>query len=376
MKNIMIILKHNFKSTMKGWFWLVLIFPIAINILVSVLVDKVDSSLEDSNNSFNVGIYTKDNSEIVDGLLPPDKVGSFFKVSSVKELKETLDKGDISVGVIINSKDIYKDIKTNKEGTIEVISQSNSGNKEYILSVINTGIMQIQSFGDNKDEYLKLYKEYEKNSYKFTYENNDLSYAVPYIIMFGLFEMAFLIIGGRCIVPLLKERELKIDRRILMSKISKVEYTLGHILGCFVLLLFQGVTLVATFYILNPQFDINLIWMMLLSFALSFVGIAVALVVLSISNNSTMYYTLLSVLVTPMCLLSGGFLPTEFMPESVQHFSLILPLTWINSAFKKIIMEGSYLSIGLDLLAAVSISLVLIMLYLVLERKRKNKLTY
>ncbi|WP_195940067.1 ABC transporter permease [Romboutsia sp. 1001713B170131_170501_G6] len=375
MKNIMTILKHNLKSTMKGWFWLVLIFPIAINILVSVLVDKEDSSLEDSNNSFNVGVYAKDNSEIVDKLLPLDKVGSLFVVSSEKELKETLDKGDISVGVIINSKDIYKDIKTNKEGTIEVISQSNSGNKEYILSVINTGIMQIQSFGDNKDEYLKLYKQYEKNSYKFTYENSNLSYAFPYIIMFGLFEMAFLIIGGRCIVPLLKERELKIDRRILMSKISKIEYTLGHILGCFVLLLFQGATLVATFYILNPQFDINLIWMMLLAFVLSFVVIAVALVVLSISSNSTMYYTLLSVIITPMCLLSGGFIPTEFMPESVQHLSLISPLTWINSAFKKIIMEGSYLGIGLDLLAAVSISLVLIMLYLVLEDKRKNKLT-
>lgn len=63
------------------------------------------------------------------------------------------------------------------------------------------------------------------------------------------------------------------------------------------------------------------------------------------------------------------------MPEAVQNFLLIFPLTWINSAFKKILMKGNYLSIRLDVLAAIAISLVLIMLYLVLENKRKNKLS-
>lgn len=76
-----------------------------------------------------------------------------------------------------------------------------------------------------------------------------------------------------------------------------------------------------------------------------------------------------------MCLLSGGFIPTEFMPDAVQNFSLIFPLTWINLAFKKFLMKGNYLNIGLDVLAAIAVSLVLIMLYLELENKRKNKLS-
>ena len=76
-----------------------------------------------------------------------------------------------------------------------------------------------------------------------------------------------------------------------------------------------------------------------------------------------------------MCLLSGGFIPTEFMPDAVRNFSLIFLLTWINSAFKKILMKGNYLSIGLDVLAAIAIYLVLIMLYLALENKRKSKLS-
>ncbi len=165
---------------------------------------------------------------------------------------------------------------------------------------------------------------------------------------------------------------IKIEERNVISQ--KFHDKIDHILAGIILIVFQSITLLGSFYLFNQNFDISLGWMVPLSFVLSFVGIAIALVVLTISSNSTMYYTLLTLIVTPMCLLSGGFVPTEFMPEMVQNFSLIFPLTWINAAYKKILMEGSYISIGLDLIGATSISLVLIMLYLALEHNRKNKL--
>ena len=161
---------------------------------------------------------------------------------------------------------------------------------------------------------------------------------------------------------------IKIEERNVISQ--KLHDKIGHTLAGIILIVFQSITLLGSFYLFNQNFDISLGWMI----PLSFVGIAIALVVLTISSNSTMYYTLLTLIVTPMCLLSGGFVPTEFMPEMVQNFSLIFPLTWINAAYKKILMEGSYISIGLDLIGATSISLVLIMLYLALEHNRKNKL--
>ena len=165
---------------------------------------------------------------------------------------------------------------------------------------------------------------------------------------------------------------IKIEERNVISQ--KLHDKIDHILAGIILIVFQSITLLGSFYLFNQNFDISLGWMVPLSFVLSFVGIAIALVVLTISSNSTMYYTLLTLIVTPMCLLSGGFVPTEFMPEMVQNFSLIFPLTWINAAYKKILMEGSYISIGVDLIGATSISLVLIMLYLALEHNRKNKL--
>ena len=161
---------------------------------------------------------------------------------------------------------------------------------------------------------------------------------------------------------------IKIEERNVISQ--KLHDKIGHTLAGIILIVFQSITLLGSFYLFNQNFDISLGWMI----PLSFVGIAIALVVLTISSNSTMYYTLLTLIVTPVCLLSGGFVPTEFMPEMVQNFSLIFPITWINAAYKKILMGGSYISIGLDLIGATSISLVLIMLYLALEHNRKNKL--
>lgn len=375
MNNIITILKHNLKTTLKGWFWIILVLPIGVNLFINTISDRFEESMGRSGNYFNVGIYTQDKSEMVEKLLPKNKLGDIDVKDSEKELKESLDNGDISVGIIIDSKDVYEDIKSNKESAIKVLSEKENGNKDYVLGVLNTNIMQINSFGDSKEEYLKMYDSYEKNKYKFEYGGSDISKAIPYITMFGLFTMAFLFIGGRCLIPLLNERELKIDKRILVSKTTKPQYLLGHILGCFILLLLQSIILVVSFYILNPSFDISLGWMMILSFTLSFMGIAVGLTILSVSNNSSMYYTLLSVLITPMCLLSGGFMPIEFMPKVIQNISLVFPLTWINSAYKKILFNGDGLSIGLDILAAISISFVLIILYLVLESKRGNKIT-
>lgn len=375
MKNIFVILKHNLKSIMKGWFLLIIVFPIAINLFLNALINKIHDNQNNMNNSFEVVIYSQDKSEIMDKILPIAKFSTVFYVNNEEDVKKTLDEEDMSVGVIVKSKNIYEYIKNNKENIIKVISSKDDSSKEYVLSVLNTSLSQISSFGNNLEEYNKSYEEYEKHKYKFVYEDTKLEEVIAYMTMFGLFTMAFLFIAGRGINPLLKEKELKIDKRILVSKVSKVEYNLGHILGCFVLLFLQSITLVTSFYLFNPDFNVNFFYMILLSFVLSFVGIAVALMVLSISNSSSMYYTLLSMVVTPMCLISGGFVPTNFMPQIVQNFSLVLPLTWVNAAFNGILNNGSNSKIFMDLIVAMSISVVLIMIYLVVENNKKSKIS-
>lgn len=375
MKNIFVILKHNLKSIMKGWFLLIVVFPIAINLFLNALINKIHDNQNNMNNSFEVVIYSQDKSEIMDKILPRAKFSTVFYVNNEEDVKKTLDEEDMSVGVIVKSKNIYEDIKNNKENIIKVISSKDDSSKEYVLSVLNTSLSQISSFGNNLEEYNKSYEEYEKHKYKFVYEDTKLEEVIAYMTMFGLFTMAFLFIAGRGINPLLKEKELKIDKRILVSKVSKVEYNLGHILGCFVLLFLQSITLVTSFYLFNPDFNVNFFYMILLSFVLSFVGIAIALMVLSISSSSSMYYTILSMVITPMCLLSGGFVPTNFMPQMVQNFSLVLPLTWVNAAFNEILNNGNNSKIFMDLIVAMSISVVLIMIYLVVENNKKSKIS-
>lgn len=376
MKNVFVIFKHNLKSTMKGWFFLILVLPIAVNLFVNVLMNKMSVNNNEKSNVFNVIIYSQDKSEIIDKILTKEKFNTVLKVNSKEELKNALDNEKASVAVVIKSKNIYEDIKNNKKDIIQVISTENDSNKEYVLNALNTSLIQISAYGNNLEDYNNIYEKYEKDKYKFIYEGIKLEEVISYMVKFGLFTMAFLFIAGRGINPLLKEKELKIDRRILVSKVSELQYVLGHILGCFVLLLLQSITLVISFYLLNPDFNINFIYMILLSFVLSFVGVAIALMVLSISNSSTMYYTLLSMIITPMCLISGGFVPTSFMPKMVQNFSLILPITWVNSAFNGILNNVSNSEIFMDLLVALSISVVLIMIYLVIKNNKKRKTSY
>ncbi|RDY29126.1 ABC transporter permease [Romboutsia weinsteinii] len=373
MKNIINIAKHNLKSVLKGWFCLILVLPIAVNIIMPILFGPVDAP---GGTKPTLGVYTKDSGAIYEKLLPKEKFKSIELINSKEELKDRVEKEEISVGVIIDSDNIYKDLKNNKSEVIEILGYDDSMNKEHVLSIINNGINQILSFGDSEGEVLKSFDLYNDLKYSFDYEEDNLAEIIRYTMMFGMFSMLFLFIAAKSLSPLLKERESKIDKRILVSKISKVEYQLGHILGCFLLLLMQSLTMVISMYVLNNNFNISIIWMLVLCVVLSLVGIVVGLLVMSISNNSTMYYTLVSITTTPMALFSGGFIPTEFMNDTLRNISLISPLTWVCSAFKKILLNESYTKIGIDLLAAVSISVVIMMLFLVIENRKKNTSEY
>lgn len=373
MKNILIILKHNLKSVMKNWFLLIIIFPIVINFFVSKLPDNLDGDAYDKNI---IGVYTKDNGEIYEKIIPKDKFKDIVNVNSPKEVKDMVENEEISVGVIIDSDNILNSIKNNEDNLIEVISRENEQNKELVLSTINSSISKILSFGDSSEEILSNFEKYENEKYTFSNERSSLSEALPYILIFGFFCMAFLFIAGKALSPIIKERDIKIDKRILVSKVSRVEYMLGHILGCFSLLILQSLTLCSTFYLFNKDFNVNFGWMIILSFVLSWVGISIALLIVSVSNNAEMYYVILSMVVTPVSLLSGGFLPIEFMPGIAQKIAMISPLTWVNSAFRGIIMNENTLNISINLLSAVTISIVFIMLFLLIESKRKSKTSY
>lgn len=369
MKNVFIILKHNLKSIMKNWFWLVLIFPIVVNGFLYALINKIDKNNE---NTFTIRVYTEDKGEVFEKLIPKEKFREIEEISSKEELKNLVENDEISVGVIINSQDIYTDLKNNKKDTIEILARDGDMKGEQVANIINNSILQLTSFGNNKEEALKAFEEYEKSAYTFDYKSSKLEENLGYVMVFGMFCMGFVFIAGRGVSPLLKEKEISIDKRILVSKVSKGEYMCGHILGCFLLLMAQSLTLVSTFYIVNSDFAVSIWWMLVLSIALCFVGVALALFVLSISNNTTTYYSLLSVIVTPMALLSGGFIPLELMPETVQKISLISPLTWVNTAFKNILFGESFGIISLNLLAAVAISVVFAVLFIIIESRKKT----
>lgn len=373
MKNILIILKHNLKSVMKRWFLLIIIFPIAINFLLTTLMNDSDGDAYDKNI---IGVYTKDNDEIYEKIIPKDKFKNVININSPKEVKDMVRNEEISVGVIIDSDNILNSIKNNEENLIEVISSEDERNKELVLSTINSSISKVLSFGDSSEEIISNFEKYENEKYTFSTERSSLSEAVPYILMFGFFCMVFLFIAGKSLSPIIKEREMKIDKRILVSKVSKVQYMLGHILGCFLLLILQSLTLCCTFYLFNKDININFGWMIILSFVLSLVGIGVALLIVSVSNNSEMYYVILSMVVTPVSLLSGGFLPIEFMPKIAGKIAMISPLTWVNSAFRGVVMNDGAIDISMNLLSAIAISIVFIMLFLIIESKRKNKTSY
>ncbi len=370
MQNIFIILKHNIKSIIKNWFWIVLLLPIVVNVVISkVILNKEEGSTPKPS----IAIFTNDKSKVFDKLINQEKFDSMYIVDSEKEVKDLVNEDEVSAGLIIKTDDIFEDIKNNKENVFEFIGKENDYNKDIAFNIISNEILKIESFGDNKEDFIKQHDNFENEKYKFNIGENNFLVVMSKLMTFGFYCMAFLLIAGKGLSPLIKERESKIDKRILVSKVSKVEYLLGHIIGCFLLLSVQSIVFAASFYIFNKGFEVNFYWMILLSIVLSFVATSMVLLVLVISNTSEMYYALLTIIIMPACLLSGGFISLEFMPEIARKIAMFSPITWINTAFKNIVLGESANMILMNLGVAIAISILMIMLYLIIENNKKHK---
>jgi ABC-2 type transport system permease protein len=173
-----------------------------------------------------------------------------------------------------------------------------------------------------------------------------LDFLMPGIISIVLMFVSFLLAS----ITIVQERSKKTLVRTLLTPLSLEGFIIAKISALVLIALLQGIILIIVafvFYgIVIPVDQLGLLFLVVLAYSVSFIGIGMALATFAESENTAMLLSL--VLSIPMLFLCGIFFPFESMPALMVRLGGALPITMGIRALESVLIyqEGFRAIIG------------------------------
>lgn len=172
-----------------------------------------------------------------------------------------------------------------------------------------------------------------------------LDFLMPGIVSIVLMFISFLLAS----ITIVQERSKKTLIRTLLTPLSLEEFIFAKTFALILIALLQGIILIIVaflFYgVVIPLDQWGQLFLVILVYSASFIGIGMAVATFSESENTAMLSSL--VLGIPMLFLSGVFFPFETMPQLMVTLGSALPVTMGIRAFDSVLVYGE----GFDVLA-------------------------
>ena len=294
---------------------------------------------------------------------------AFSNVSSMADVKDLVQKGDLQGGIVIPS-NFSESIMTGQQGTVIVITdnsnlqisaQINGYSQVYIeqlstvlaeakVATLNSTINQTNSLAVVKPYNIQLQGVVSGTTNYFDFvAPGIMAMTVMMSVMTGL------------PVAISQEKEVGTMDGMMVAPINRLSIILGKTLGQTVRGLLQGViilVLAVGLFGVTIHGNILLVFALLLLGVFSFVGLGI--VITSFTKDQETAQMLMMTLMFPMMFLSGVFFPIQTMPWYMQDISKFMPLTYASDALRKVMVLGAGVpAISTDLIVLIVFGIVM-----------------
>jgi len=274
--------------------------------------------------------------------------------SNLDEVREMIQVGDAEGGILIAS-NFTSSLLSGKQGTITIVTDQSNPQMSALLQTalkevfeqIGTWLAQqtVQGLNPavNASNSLAIVKPY----------NVQVEGAVPGSFSYfdfvapGIMAMTVMMsVMTGLPAAISHEREVGTLDGMMVAPINRLAIILGKTLAQVARGMLQGVlilVLAVTLFGVIIHGSILLVFALLFIGVFSFVGLGV--VITSFAKDQETAMMLMMTLTFPMMFLSGVFFPIEQMPWFMQDISKILPLTYIASALRKVMVLGASVTV-------------------------------
>lgn len=364
MNQIFKIAKHNIRMFfIRPWAILLLFVPIVLSLWAQFLFGNDQMLLIGQ-----VGIYAKDESKmtsILEQELEKAQVGVKYYEDEV-QLKLDIEENNVDLGIVMAYHNSYKTLKEGKMPYKLILKDNQEIKEVFEGKMLHLG--QLVNHSKSEANFYKLYEKVQ-NDKPIVETQNEVKQMMTMTTSFSFFIMMFLLTAGIGLSPMMNERELYVYERITVAPLKKYQYILGHVLGAFTILFTQILVQLVSMKCLKISFNLDSLQFVLIGVTLCVVGIGISLLVYAISKKSTIYYLVMGIGVTPLCMLSDTFFPLEFFPVGIQKLAYFSPIRWIMKGYKEMIGGKPLENVIGTLAVALLIATVLILVSLIITSR-------
>jgi ABC-2 type transport system permease protein len=273
--------------------------------------------------------------------------------SSLDEVREMIQGGEVDGGIIIAS-NFTSSLVTGKQGTITIVTDESNPQMSLVLQMALKEVFEQISTWVAEQNVRGLSSAVD--------ENNSLAIVKPYSVQtegavageFSYFD--FMAPGLMAMTVMMSvmtglpaaishEREVGTLDGMMVAPINRLAIILGKTLAQTARGLLQGILILMLAVVLfgvTIHGNILLIFALLLLGVFSFVGLGV--VITSFAKDQETAMMVMMTLMFPMMFLSGVFFPIQQMPWYMQDISKVLPLTYLATALRKVMVSGAWVS--------------------------------
>ena len=214
-----------------------------------------------------------------------------------------------------------------------VIDDSNPLVAGAVLAAFNAAfatVLETQQSSVTAESLLDVRRLYEG-------EIRMLDFTAPGIIGFAMTLITVMLTA----MAVVRERTGGTLTRILIAPVSAWQVTLGYTLAFSLIAIFQAAELfLVSLWLFDIRFigDPGAVILVIVLFAIGLQGIATLISTLAKNEAQAMQFVLFMLI--PSIMLSGVFWPLETMPGTMRALSYAIPLTYANTALRKIMLTG------------------------------------
>ena len=287
-------------------------------------------------------------------------------VSSVDNLKDMVQKGNLEGGIIIPG-NFSRSVANGQQGDVIVMSDESNpqisatiqGVLREMVGAIGTASAQQKVAPLNATNTLAVIQPFAVQTQGVVSGNPSyFDFIAP-----GIMAMTVMMsVMTGLPVAISQEKEIGTMDGMMVAPINRLSIILGKTLGQTARGLIQGVIiLVLAIGIFGVAIhgSILLVFALLLLGVFSFVGLGI--VITSFTKDQETAQMLMMTLMFPMMFLSGVFFPIQQMPWYMQDISKILPLTYASQALRKVMVLGAGIpAISTELIVLIAFGAVMI----------------
>ena len=300
-----------------------------------------------TNEINNVKIAVLDQSKDVETHKIIQKISnsSYFtidqQINTESEIASIFKKGKVKA-VLVFEKDFIKQLQTQKNAKVQVITDATDPNMANTISNYITSILQNHIQEKNKNTK----QVYQINTQTQLFYNPEMKSVFTFVP--GVMTVILMLVSAMMTsISITREKELGTMEILLVSPLKPFQVIIGKVFPyIFLSVINAAVILLLGYFVFKMPIEGSLFLLAVESvlFIICALALGILISTLSDSQQTAMMISLFG-LMLPVILLSGFIFPISSMPLPLQAISNIIPAKWFIIIIKAIMLKGASFSV-------------------------------